>query len=65
MNKGYDMFDNDQAVFDTIRSTLTNSEQALFDRVMQREAYCIGSIGQLVAEALRRREKLDLLPDQG
>ena len=59
------MTDNDKLIFDTIRGTLTDTEQALFDRVMQREAYCIGSIGQLVAEALRRREKLDLLPDHG
>jgi len=59
------MTDNDKLIFDTIRGTLTDNEMVLFDRVMQREAYCIGSIGQLVAEALRRREKLDLLPDHG
>jgi hypothetical protein len=59
------MTDNDKLIFDTIRGTLTDNERVLFDRVMQREAYCRGSIGQLVAEALRRREKLDLLPDHG
>lgn len=59
------MTDNDQMIYDAIRATLTDTEQALFDRVMHGEAYRIGSIGQLVAEALRRREKLDLLPDHG
>lgn len=63
--KETNMTDNKQVVFDTIRATLTDNERVLFDRVMHGAAYRIGSIGQLVAEALRRREKLDLLPDHG
>lgn len=63
MIKGHDMSDNDQMVYDRIRNTLTISEQELFARVMKHTSYCVAGIGQLVVEALRRREKLGLLPD--
>ena len=65
MMKETNMSDNDQMIYDVIRATLTDKERALFDRVMHGEAYRIGSIGQLVAEALRCLEKFDLLPDHG
>jgi hypothetical protein len=49
---------NDKLVLDTIFHTLTFQEQALFNKVMENEQHKIGSLGQLVSEALRRREKL-------
>lgn len=50
--------ENDQLVINIIYHTLTDSEQKLFNRVMNDQEYKIGMLGQLVSEALRRREKL-------
>ena len=52
--------DADKLVLDTVYHTLTKKEQALFDLVMSNETHKIGLLGQLVSEALRRREKLGL-----
>ena len=50
--------ENDQLVINIIYHTLTDSEQKLFNRVMNDQEYKIGMLGQLVSEGLRRREKL-------
>jgi len=50
--------ENDQLVINIIYHTLTDSEQKLFNRVMNDQEYKIGMLGQLVSEALRRREKI-------
>ena len=52
--------DADKLVLDTVYHTLTKKEQALFDLVMSNETHKIGLLGQLVSEALRRREKLGI-----
>lgn len=48
---------NDKLILDTIFHTLTFKEQELFNKVMENSEHKIGMLGQLVSEALRRREK--------